>query len=72
MYLVNVYLIDPDPEKQTPVFTFDTLPEAIERARRWAGRSYVAFADVIGPGGKIIASYNVSGFEVVNRISDRP
>lgn len=66
MYLVNVYLIDPDPAKQMPTFTHDTLKEATDRATRYARLSYVASADVIAPGGRVIASYTTVLGKLVN------
>ncbi len=69
MYLVNVFLIDPDPEKQIPVFAYDTKTDATEKARRFAGMRDVASADVIAPGGRRIASFTVSHFEIVDLLN---
>jgi hypothetical protein len=70
VYLVNVYLIDPNPDQQLPVFFFDTRAQAVERAPRFARMRDVTNADVIAPGGRTVASYTVSGFELVNLKED--
>lgn len=69
MYYNHVYLIDPNnPDEPYIVFGFESLELALRNAREYAWIAPVAYVDVIAPDGARLASYTISGHELVDMI----